>query len=494
MKNFLDKIHTPHWLTALFALVVIFRIPNLFEPYYYGDEMIYLTLGNAIRNGLTLYKDIHDNKPPLLYILAAIAGNLFWFKVFLMFGSIIAIFLFWKLSQKLFKEHNSSRTREKLIIISTITFAILTTLPLLEGNIANAENFMIIPTLAAFVLLFSNTTTIKKVILGGAMFALAVLFKVPAIFDMAGIFMFWLITSNKQSFSKNFKRIFLTGIFFLIPILLTFAWYYFKGALPDYLRAAYLQNFGYLSSFSGAAKTGTFFSRNLPLIIRGVIVLLGSGILFIYRKKIDKTFLFACVLLLFELFAVTLSGRPYPHYLLQATPAISILVAFLLASKNLEQVLAIIPLFLALVVPVYFKFYYYQTGAYYLRFINFATKRISKEEYFAKFDSGIQSTYQISAFLDKTTLPTDRIFAWGDSAPIYALSRRLPSIKYTAAYHIYDFSSLDATINEIYQKPPHWIIILGDSDPFQSLHQFVSKNYILVSNENNNEIWMKKNF
>jgi MFS superfamily sulfate permease-like transporter len=79
-----DKLHMPNlpnWLLGILALIFILRIPSFFEPYYYGDEMVYLTLGQGVRQGLTLYKDIHDNKPPLLYLTAAVAGNLFWFKV-----------------------------------------------------------------------------------------------------------------------------------------------------------------------------------------------------------------------------------------------------------------------------------------------------------------------------------------------------------------------------------------------------------------------------
>src|SRR3990167_11226717 len=104
MKTFLNKLHTPTWLFVLLSVVFILRIPSFFEPYSYGDEMIYLTLGEAIRRGIPLYSGIHDNKPPLLYVMAAIAGNLFWFKAILTIWHIVTIFLFWKLSQALFNK------------------------------------------------------------------------------------------------------------------------------------------------------------------------------------------------------------------------------------------------------------------------------------------------------------------------------------------------------------------------------------------------------
>ena len=102
VNNLVDKLHTPKWLLILLALIVLLRIPSFFEPYSYGDEMIYLSLGEGIRQNIPLYKGIHDNKPPLLYITAAAAGSLFWFKAILTIWNLITIFLFWKLSTILF--------------------------------------------------------------------------------------------------------------------------------------------------------------------------------------------------------------------------------------------------------------------------------------------------------------------------------------------------------------------------------------------------------
>src|SRR3989344_6229073 len=119
------QFHTPFWLFALLLLVLIFRIPTFFEPYSYGDETIYLTLGQGIKNGVPLYKGLHDNKPPLLYLTAALAGNLFWFKAILAFWSIATIIFFWKLAQILFKDNSKAQ------IISTAVFALSTPLPLL---------------------------------------------------------------------------------------------------------------------------------------------------------------------------------------------------------------------------------------------------------------------------------------------------------------------------------------------------------------------------
>src|SRR3989344_399978 len=229
VKEFLLKLHAPTWLGILVAVVLILRIPSFFEPYYYGDEMIYLTLGQGIRQSVPLYSALHDNKPPAIYLLAAIAGNLFWFKVILAAFNVTSIIFFWKLGRALFAK------KERLIRIATIVFGTLTTLPLLEGNTVNAELLMVAPTLGAFWMMFSK----KNLFVAGGLFGLAALFKIPAAFEFPVILIFWLIISR-----FNLKRATFLTAGFITPLALSFLWYYLRGAGGEYLVAAFLQNFG----------------------------------------------------------------------------------------------------------------------------------------------------------------------------------------------------------------------------------------------------------
>ena len=183
-KSVLDIFNVPIWLFVLLLTVFVLRIPSFFEPYSYGDEMIYLTLGEAVRQGVPLYKGIYDNKPPLLYLIAFISGNLFWFKAILALWHLITVFIFFKLTEFLFLGKKNSQ------LIATTIFALFTTLPLLEGNIVNAELFMILPTIAAFYILLTKTPSSKNLVFSGVLFSIATLFKIPAAFDLAAIVFF----------------------------------------------------------------------------------------------------------------------------------------------------------------------------------------------------------------------------------------------------------------------------------------------------------------
>lgn len=475
----------PKWMCGILFLTLIFRIPSFFEPYYYGDEMIYLTMGEGIRQGVTLYSNLHDNKPPLLYLTAAIAGNLFWFKVILAFWVLATIIIFYKLAARIFPKE------EKIQKLATIIFALLTTIPLMEGNIVNAELFMIGPSILAFLILLGEKLTSKKVFWAGVLFGVASLFKIPAMFEVPVIIFYWLITgSEKRQVIKN--TLFL--IFgFLTPILASIAWYFITGAGMEYVKAAFLQNVGYLSSFRPGDVRKPFLERNFPLLARGGIVLLGLFLLYIKRVKISKKFIFITVWALFTLFAVALSERPYPHYFVQTLGPFCLLLAMFFLEDSIEQVFVVIPLTLSLLVPVYYKFYFYPTASYYSRFVNFASNQITRDTYFDSFSVNTSRNYEIAEFLRVSSKPRDRVFMWdSESAAVYALARRLPPVKYTVPYHVNDFSSNEEVAKQIYADPPKFII-LTSSSKFSELDMLIKKKYILIQQIGNASIYIRVN-
>lgn len=489
MQKINKLFQIPKWLFVVLILIVIFRIPNFFEPYSYGDETIYLTLGEGMRNGLTLFRDIHDNKPPLLYAAAALAGSLFWFKAILLFWMLITTVLFWKLAETLFPKNT------RLHQIATIVFAFFTTIPLFEGNIVNAELFMIGATIGAFLLLFKKEHTSRNIFLAGLLFSVGTLFKVPAAFDIPAIVLLWFITMKftQKNFATLFKKTLILAFGFALPIALTFVWYWGKGAFNDYLIAAWLQNFGYLSSFRPDDVQEPFLVKNGPLLIRAGIVGFGFLILFSLRKKLSKEFIFLCAWLLLSLFAITLSERPYPHYLVQAVPPVALLLGMLFTLQTLEQSLVIIPLSLFLFVPVYFHFWYYKTIPYYTRFYKYAiTKTLTVEEYRSTFGGETNRNYKLAEFLMTSSKPSDPVFVWGsNSSTVYALAKRLPPIKYVADYHISDFSSQEEVIGQLEQNPPSFVVFLPDSPSFPLLDSLLRDRYGIAETIDGATIWKR---
>jgi 4-amino-4-deoxy-L-arabinose transferase-like glycosyltransferase len=235
----------------LFFIFIILRLPSLFEPYWYGDEGIYLTLGAAIRKGLILYSQIHDNKPPTLYYLAAIGQTVFGFRLLLSLFMIPTIYYFYRLSLNFFSQ--------KISQFITFVFLIITSIPFLEGNIANAEIFMLLPTILGFLIFIKAKKNIDY-LWSGLLLGLAFTIKVPVIIEFGFLFL-WLFISNLKNFkTKSFTiilNLFTFGLSFLIPIILFGIYFAIKGAFLLFLGSALLQNFSYLSSWATGSQTAS---------------------------------------------------------------------------------------------------------------------------------------------------------------------------------------------------------------------------------------------
>ena len=164
------------------------------------------------------------------------------------------------------------------------------------------------------------------------------------------------------------------------------------------------------------------------------------------------------------------------------------------AEQSVEQSLTVIPLALTLFVPVYYKFYHYESLSYYQRFINFGFGKIDKNEYIYSFAPTVKRNYELARFLSSSSTRRDRVFMWDpDSSVVYALSRRLPPVKFVADYHINDFTNKSSVAEEIIKNPPKFIITTSGHH-FPELNHLIKERYLLISQIENANIYSRINF
>ncbi len=434
-----------------FLTFLILRLPSLFEPYWYADEGIYLTIGNALRRGEILYSQIHDNKPPLLYHLAALAQTTFGFRLLLFFVMIPTIIYFYKLARYFFNH--------RLSAFFTFVFTVVTSIPYFEGHIANAEIFMLLPTIIGIYFLLKN-----KLFLSGLGFGIAFAIKAPVIIEAIFGFL-WILFFLKSK--TKIKDIIFYILACLLPISLYALYFLFKGVFSQFFVSALLLNFGYLSSWQTGSMQNSPLSGGLSQ--RAIILFIGWLIIyFLNKKKIlnsKATFLLAWFSA--TIFGSLLSGRPYPHYLIQVLPPLTLLIGFL--------PLFIFALSIFIFIVVQFKFYFYKVISYYQNFY-------LNDNNPAYFGSHVSSTYQIAAFIKQNTLPSEKIFIWGDEPCIYALSDRLPACRYTVAYHVADFNAYQETINDLNKQKPKYIIYFTNHNrSFKELDNLINEKYDILT-------------
>lgn len=480
-------------LLILLLSVVILRIPSLFEPYWYGDEGIYLTIGTGLKQGLRLYTDIIDHKTPLIYYLAMVP-NQFWFRVLTLGWMMAATAFFFFFTKKLF-----GRVREAFA--STAIFVLLTTLPWFEGNIPNGELF-VIGFVTAGLWLLSKTQLFQNFLAGnfqeslqvsarenklliavGALFSLGVLTKVPSLLDFGAVLLIgWYATLqlNFQQFGQFLKKTSWLMVGLLFPIALSIAYFVGRGSGQDYLNYGLLYNLRYSTEWQLAFTNPlTQFLFTLPgkaLVLAGILALLS------FVKKYSPRFQFIASWFVLALFAVMLSNRPYPHYFMQAVPAFSLLVVQLwLTFENWSRAkTAALTGFAILILPVFLfvllQVRPYSSLSYYQHFFDFATKKISMTEYYNAFNPLVEDNYAAAEVIHG--LNGQRIFIWGTNPMLYAQTHTTPTSRFTVAFHIKDFNDYQRTFSQIKQEKPKIIVVMkNETDPFPQLQQYLDNFY-----------------
>jgi 4-amino-4-deoxy-L-arabinose transferase-like glycosyltransferase len=454
------------FLAIILFLTLVFRIPSWFEPHWYGDEEVYLTIGQAMRQGVKLYSQIHDNKPPLLYVAAAMAdGRLFWFKLITTVWCLTSVAVIYRLAEKIFGD------KKWLVWGTTMLFAVLTTIPRFEGNIANAEIYFLLPTLLAVYQLWGENQGRKKIFLGGIFLGLGALFKMPAILE-AGV---WPVVWIIFEYRRWIKNTFFLGLGAIVPILLSVGYFALKGSLTDYIKAAWLQNLPYVTAWGGGGNGDLNFRT---LTGRGLLLSAVMVVLVVVAKKIGRTATTIYLWFAWAGFAALLSGRPYPHYLLQMAGVASILpFYFWSGNRKGKAVLGALALGMGLLITRY-NFYAYPTRNYYENFLKWVSRQETTQEYFSRFNPEVNNIYQVAAKVDSLTSNGDKIFVWGNEPAIYALSRRLPMGKYTVKYHIQELRQETQAMMMLTKTPPK-VLVWENNSELPGLSDLLKEHFIL---------------
>lgn len=482
--GFIEK-HEP--LIVILCLVALVRIPSLYEPSRYADEDIYLTIGQNLKHGLVLYRDIYDNKTPFIYYLAGLAGSVTGFRFILLIWNTLNIFFVWKVAEKLLSKRWG-------VIGATILFAIFTTIPLLEGEIANGEVFMILPTTIAVYLLFEGggkvTESSKKLFLSGIFWSMAFLFKTPPLIEMAGVFFYLTIyraTSITDLFTRLKGGVWLILAGFFLPVLITFIYFFEVGAIREYVFSVYVSTIPYLSAWSGGGG-----GQSSGIVGRGVVLMAVLGIVLIVRKKLTASFAFCAIWFCMALFGALLSGRPYPHYLIEIVAPASLLLAFAVFEGDAYRRSMVMGLFFILAVSVVrYQFWHYKSLPYYQNFGEYMLGQKSKEDYWRFWGENVIHNYKAANYIRTTTSPSDSIFVWGTEPSLYWLTNRRPVSKYIVAYHIHDFDAKDEVYEQIVEKEPKIIVVVNNERPFSKLSGLLTRNYAVAKKFGNLEVYLR---
>ena len=473
---------------VIFGLIL--RLPSLFEPYWNSDEGVYLAVGQAIRRGFLVYKDIYDNKPPLLHLLAAVSTEQIHFRILAGVAVLLSLVFFFKICQKILPKNG--------IPVVLILYLLLTNLPLLEGNTGNAEMFFQLTSLiGVYLLVRGSTSSATAKIFLGLSFGVGFLFKFHAVFDLFPLVVYQFFFYPEKPSINIFRRFYdilpvLVG--FLIPFSISLVYYYLLGTQGFYLDAAFWGNLDYATRWGSSPIS--FLEKLSPSALSGRVIILVVVVLVLlyFKNKISKTEALVFLWFSFSLFAVLLSGRPYPHYIYQLVPSLCLVIYFLFKSEIFSRLLSGFLLGFLFISIIKFNFYVYPVIGYYRNFYLFVTNQRSLDDYINHFNWNDSRNIEIANFIKKNTSPDDKIYLAGDQPVIYALADRRPAGSYLYQYQVFDFGKTDVLLAQFSSKPPKMVVVFRNEERFwRGFNELLASKYVLATSIGDASLYSSSN-
>jgi hypothetical protein len=424
-------------------IFVTLRIPSLFESFWYGDEAIYATLASGMHQGKFLYAEIWDHKPPLLYFFYYLAGFFEWnvglvlIKILSIVFGITGILYLSKILQHFFKG-------SKLLFIALLFFSLLFGSTVFEANTGNAEVFYITFNILIFYLLLKD----KHYLLIGFLTFLSFAIKIPSFVEsLLLLFLFGIIMWKRIGLKPTLHKASKIVLGFILPLLILLIYFSLNNALWDFIRTVFIENVSYSEEMN---KNYQFLNISLPAIYLNIAGLCITFVIPIYaymKNEISERTLVIVNLTAIEIFAAFLSGRNYPHYLIQTLPGLTLLLALCLSKLRKNQIfhsfkyLIIFIIFFQAILVAFTRGgsldIYAKPQDYYLRFINsIVLGNKDYPEFWWRDGDNVERSKSFANYLNSKYSDTSSVYIYTSESWVLALSKIPTTNKYTVWYHL----------------------------------------------------------
>jgi len=492
-----SKYATIVLLVLILALQIALRIPFLGEPLE-RDEGSYAYIAQRMLVGEIPYRDYFDHKPPVIYFAYAGIFKLFGdsmlsIRLFTLFFSLILTLLVFAVGYLWWGRSGG--------ILSAFLYALFSGGPLVQGTSANTETFMVLPLLLAlyFFLLGKRREDQGKAgnireglfFLAGLFSGLAVMTKQVALINflvLLGFVSFEAVRPHNElwGIKKILKALWLISGF-LVPPLFFVVYFWWKGALPDFIEAAFLYNLAYAKYklWNWPALVNVVRNENLVLWFLSALAVF----LIFFRERRNGSILLACWGLA-SLTGVFLGKSFYGHYFIQVMPALALLSAFALLMFFEWKKRYIPALGIGLLICVMVS----ANLSHWIDYLSLSPEEISIRKY-ATWDFVIAP--EVAEFIRLNTLSSDSIFVWGAEQELYFYSQRKAASKYFYFYPLM-YPGEKAVryrrhmLEDVKKSRPKYIVVSSPGVQYKPFFDMLKSGYTKIGTSMNWEIWEHK--
>lgn len=479
------------YLILAIVLFVIFllRFPSIYEPFWYGDEGIFAAVGRNLNLGGTLYATAWDNKPPMIYLTYA---AIFKYLGVSMFSLRLVTIIVVLTTTAAIYEIAQTILSTKRALVAAFIFGFLSSLRIVEGNLALTEIYMILPITLAILVSVKRKFDLVSLFLAGILFAIGSLYKQVGAFEAVALGIFLFLSS--RNFSDFVKKGVVLALGFLIPYFLTLAYFAPKHLVGDFIFAAYTYYRIYLNESPKYALLVNV-SKFMPVI---VAVIYGF-----WKKRKDEFGIFHLILLwmAFSVLGSYFSGRTYGHYLVETIPATSLLIASISFKVDFKKMQIMFALFFF--IPIIFLtrllFADFLTGGpinqykYWQNFLRFSTGAIDVWQYNDFFDRNANSIMLLRDFFASQNARGSSVYIWGDWPWLLAIGDFRNPSRYVTSFHVFGVPNGKSEVaGAIETNLPKYIIKTPTSiGYFPELEKLIFYNYTLLSEIEDSQIFRR---
>lgn len=441
-------------ILIIIVIAVVLRAPYAWVPFFNVDEALIAVMADTFLDGGVLYRDVWEHQAPLSYFIYSL--------VFILFGknNMTAIHLFgigwiictalmiFKLADKFYGN------KVKPGFLAALFYVIfISTYESWDVLAVNTEIFLVLPITAAifFLLRGENTQNSRFFIFSGILCGLGALAKqtggivLPALIGY--LIIIQLLQRGKVPWRETIKRCLLVVLGFSLVIGMLLVYFWMHGALWDFYYLTVQHPFEYSALVDFDYFKYRFKVRTLDIVIPNLLLwgvaCLTTGYIVIRGLKkysvrgvphewnsTDRAELLLVLWLFASLIGLSMSGRFFGHYYIQAFPVLSLLAAYgvLIFSEKIMnrgistsfmKMVVWTVVFVGIVIPV---FKYQKKNI--TRFI------INKNNPQLEYDQFELSFNPVADYVRKHTTSNDSIFVWGFCPQIYVLSDRRPASRF----------------------------------------------------------------
>lgn len=481
-------------LAIVLLATFILRLPNLFEPPWYDDEGIYAAIGHALLEGESLYRDVLDNRPPGMYWLYA--GMLAVSDYSVAFVKLTATAFLLGTQTVLYGIARRLWNADAGLLAAGL-LGLLASLFILEGNTANSEIFMMLPTAVGMLLVLRG-----RAFGAGVAFGLAFLIKQIAVVELAAALLVLLRINPRPRRAAGLIALGVTA-----PLVASLLYLAAAGTISEFLFAGLGYYAGYVAR-----------DARLPiqwLAIRTVLVAAIAGWV-LYRSSrasagsrdvpANAAFPLAALWTAFALYGALFTARAYPHYFLQAAPALSLLIGGLVYGRRGDwlprlSLLRWAPAFgaagaaVVLAGAVYLpwpqRLMPWRITGYYENFVAYATGLRSDAAYNDFFDRRVNRNLAVAEFLETHASPDDYLIVWGEEPWLYPLSGLRLGMPYSISYYAYEMpGGLRRVVESLKTNRPTYVVWTINKPLYPELKAELENSYTRLLRLENAEIYV----